>query len=86
MKKILVPILILMVFVISCHSSKKAENDADLLPDEDVTDADDNQEDEEETDNDEDELEDIDPCDPNPCENFANTDGRCTDKEDDSFE
>ena len=86
MKKFIIFLILAMFFVISCHSSKKTENDADLLPDEDVTDADENEEDEEETDNDEDELEDTDPCDPNPCENIANSDGTCTGKEDDSFE
>ena len=86
MKKFIIFLILAMFFEISCHTSKKTENDTDILPDEDVTDADDNQEDEEETDNDEDELEDTDPCNPNPCENFANTDGTCTGKEDDSFE
>ena len=36
MKKILIPILILMFFIISCSSSKKTENNADILPDEDM--------------------------------------------------
>ena len=35
MKKLLTSILILMFFLISCGSSKKTENDADILPDED---------------------------------------------------
>lgn len=35
MKKILIPILILMFFIISCGGSKKAESDTDILPDED---------------------------------------------------
>ena len=56
MKKILVPILILMFFVISCSSSKKAENDADILPDEDAVDEDAAKPDKEQ--NDEEELED----------------------------
>ena len=55
MKKILVPILILMFFVISCSGSKKTENDADILPDEDVNDTDEEAGDSEEYDNDTDE-------------------------------
>ena len=85
MKKILASILILMFFVISCSSSKKAENDADLLPDGDeINDEDTNDEDEEaaepdedETDSDDDVIEDMDPCDPNPCEGKENTTGEC---------
>ena len=94
MKKFLVLILILMFFVISCSSSKKAENDADLLPDGDeINDEDTNDEDEEaaepdedETDSDDDVIEDMDPCDPNPCGEFANTDGTCKNKDNGSFE
>ena len=99
MKKLVILILILMFFVISC-SSKKTENDSDILPDEDVVDADgieeDSDLDEEATDDednndelndtDEDETEDIDLCESNPCENFANVDGTCLNKEDGSFE
>ena len=90
MKKILVPILILMFFVISCSSSKKAENDADILPDEDVisdedaSDVDKNDEDEEaiehdedKTDKDEDEIENIDLCAPNPCVGIENSTEEC---------
>ena len=88
MKKILVPILILMFFAVSCSSSKKTENnDTDILPDEDATDADENDEDEEavEPDEDADNDESI-HCDTNPCKNLANVDGTCTDKDDGSFE
>lgn len=46
MKKLIISILILMLFTVSCGGSKKAENDADILPDEDVTNVDENQEDE----------------------------------------
>ena len=78
MKKLIILLILAMFFVISCGSSKKAENnDTDILPDEDVTDADENQEDEEETDNDEDELENIDPCDPNPCAGLENSTEEC---------
>ena len=86
MKKLIISILILTFFIISCHSSKKTENnDADLLADEDVTDADENDEEVVEPD-DEDKIEDTDPCDHNPCENIANSDGTCTGKEDGTFE
>ena len=93
MKKILVPILILMVFVISCSSSKKAENDTDILPDEDAADADvdvidENSDLDEEAathdenndelnDTDEDKTENINPCNPNPCEEIKNSTGKC---------
>ena len=64
MKKFIVFILILMFFVISCSSSKKTENDTDLLPDEDVND-------EAAVASDEDDVLDED----NPCEKMANSNG-----------
>ena len=83
MKKILVPILILMFFVISCSSSKKTENnDVDILPDEDVTDADENDEDEEAVEPDEDETE---TDDSNPCDLIENSDGGYTQISDENF-
>ena len=53
-----------MFFVISCSSSKKTENDTDLLPDEDVND-------EAAVASDEDDVLDED----NPCEKMANSNG-----------
>ena len=64
MKKFIVFILILTFFVISCSSSKKTENDTDLLPDEDVND-------EAAVASDEDDVLDED----NPCEKMANSNG-----------
>ena len=81
MKKILVPILILMFSIVSCSSSKKIENDTDLLPDEDTTNTDtvDNvDEDDELNDADKDAIEDMDPCDPNPCVGIENSTEECT--------
>ncbi|GEM_PF-2118073 len=100
MKKLLLLLITLIFLAVSCSSSKKAENDIDILPDEDAVDADgleeDSDSDEEATDDednndelndtDEDETEDTDPCEPNPCEDFANTDGTCKVKKDGSFE
>ena len=94
MKKLLLLLIALIFLAVSCSSSKKAENDADLLPDGDeINDEDTNDEDEEaaepdedETDSDDDVIEDTDPCEPNPCEDFANTDGTCKVKKDGSFE
>ena len=95
MKRLIIFLILATFFAVSCSSSKKAENGADLLPDEDVisdeeavendeTVTPDKEQDDETTD--EDEIEDIDPCEQNPCENFANTDGTCTVKKDGSFE
>ena len=87
MKKILVPILILMFFVISCHSSKKAENDADILTDEDEISDDealDTDEDTDEPDEDADrnysedgDIDEINPCYPNPCAGMENSTEKC---------
>ena len=38
MKKFLTSIFILMFFIVSCGGSKKADNDADILTDEDAND------------------------------------------------
>ena len=90
MKKLIIFLILSAFLAVSCSSSKKAENDADILPDEDVisdedaSDVDKNDEDEEaiehyedKTDTDEDELEDIDPCDPNPCVGIENSTEEC---------
>ena len=97
MKKLLLLLIALIFLVISCGGSKKA----DVLPDEDATDADgieedadlddevnvdEDETDDEEPDEDEDEIEDIDPCEQNPCENLANSDGICSRKERGGFE
>ena len=60
MKKILASILILMFFVISCSNSKKTENDADVLQDEDTTDFDGNEENEENEDEPDEDMTDVD--------------------------
>ena len=90
MKKLIISILILIFFVISCSSSKKADNDTDILPDEYVADVDGTEENDDEAEEKE-EKEDADAdesihCDTNPCKNLANVDGTCTDKDDGSFE
>ena len=86
MKKFIIFLILAMFFVISCQSSKKAENDADLLPDEDVIndeesvepDEDENDEEAGElNDTDKDAIENMDPCDPNPCEKDKNSTGEC---------
>ena len=66
MKKLLLLLIALIFLAVSCSSSKKAENDGDVTPDEDA-DSDDG-----------DEIEDIDPCNPNPCEGIKNSTGECT--------
>ena len=86
MKKLLLLLIALIFLVVSCSGSKKAENDADLMPDEDAVDVDETDEDDEDAIADDDEIEDIDLCEPDPCENFANVDGTCLNKEDGSFE
>ena len=94
MKKIIIFLILATFFIVSCVGSKKSENDADILPDEDVNDTDEEAGDSEEYDNDtdilpdedatdvdehdEDKLEDIDPCEPNPCEGIKNSTGECT--------
>ena len=76
MKKLLLLFITLIFVAVSCSSSKKAENDADILPDDEATDDEDNND--ELNDTDEDETEDIDPCEPNPCEGIKNSTGECT--------
>ena len=58
MKKLLLLLIALTFLAVSCSSSKKAENDTDILPDEDATDVDEDnlQPDEDVTDVDEDNL------------------------------
>ena len=86
MKKLIIFLILTTLFIISCGSSKKAENDTDILPDEDSNndeEAVENVEDENDeeagelNDTDEDELEDIDPCDPNPCAGLENSTEEC---------
>ena len=86
MKKLIIFLILLAFLAVSCSSSKKAENDADILPDEDAVEPDEYEEADVPNDADDDEIEDIDPCEPDPCENFANVDGTCLNKEDGSFE
>ncbi len=80
MKKFLLSIfLILAFFVVSCGNSKKAENDTDILLDEDVVDGD--MTDKEAVKHDEEQDEDIteykNPCEQNPCKNFEHSTGNC---------
>ena len=88
MKKILIPILILMFFIISCSDSKKTENNADILPDEDEIsdeeavepdeDTDEPDEDAERNDSEDGDIDDeINPCDPNPCIGIENSTEEC---------
>ena len=67
MKKLLLLLITLIFFAVSCSGSKKAENDADILPDEDEI----NDEDGVESDDDEKEGGDGD----NSCSRFANSSG-----------
>ena len=87
MKKLVILILILMFFVISCHSSKKAESDADILPDEDLTDVDEN--DEKAVEPDEDEEVDNnygnETDNSNPCDLIENSDGGYTQISNENF-
>ncbi len=46
MKKLIILLILSAFFTVSCSSSKKAENDVDILPDEDVVDADEKEDDE----------------------------------------
>ena len=96
MKKLLLLLITLIFLAVSCSGSKKAENDVDILPDEDavdedVTDVDETGDSEDEEavepdDTDEYEKEDLDPCDQDPCKNLANSDGICSGKENGGFE
>ena len=87
MKKIIIFLILAMVFAVSCSSSKKSENDADILPDEDgindedadlddEVNVDEDKTDDEEPDEDADYDEDN-PCNPNPCEGLERTTGEC---------
>ena len=90
MKKLLLFLIALIFLAVSCSSSKKAENDADLMPDEDgindedAVDQDEYEEavkpDKEQDDTDGEETENIDSCDPNPCFKIENSNGECTAK------
>ncbi len=96
MKKLLLLLIALIFLVVSCSSSKKAENDADILPDEDIPDYDEEENDEEDEyvlidgdenygSNDKGYGWEPEPETDSPCENFANTDGTIRYK-DDTFE
>ena len=98
MKKLIIFLILTTVFIVSCHSSKKAENnDADILPDEDIPDYDEEENDEEDEyvlidgdenygGNDKGSGWEPEPETDSPCENFANTDGMIRYNEDGSFE
>ncbi len=81
-KKLLLFLIALTFLAVSCSSSKKAENDADILPDEDAVDEDSSEEeqledDEESSAPDEDlPLEEA-LCKPNPCKNMEHSNGTC---------
>ena len=89
MKKLILLLIALMFFAVSCGGSKNTETDADtdILPDEDAPD-DDKDEPGETGDKDDSPDEDATatatPCD--QCKDFANTDGTCINKEDDALE
>lgn len=95
MKKLLLFLISLIFLAVSCGGSKKTENvtDNDILPDEDAADFDGTEENNDEETEDEEEYAEEDAgaaesihCDANPCENFANVDGTCTDREEGGFE
>ena len=65
MKKSLFFLILVMFFIVSCGDSKKTENDADILPDDDSTNEEAAEPDEEN------------PCDPNPCEGKEYATGEC---------
>ena len=88
MKKLIIFLILAMVFAVSCGGSKKSENDTDIMPDEDMTDIDENDDNEDEEavkpdkehddeTADEDLIEDTDPCDPNPCVGMKNSTEEC---------
>ena len=94
-KKLILLLITLIFLTVSCSGSKKAENDVDILPDEEAVDIDvideesdldeeaathDDENNDELNDTDEDEPEDIDPCDPNPCLGIQNSTEKCTAK------
>ena len=95
MKKLVIFLILATVFIVSCHSPKKAENnDADILPDEDeINDEESVEPDEDENDEeagelndtDKDAIENMNPCDPNPCENDKNSTGKCAPLSFDSY-
>ena len=99
MKKLLLFLITLIFLAVSCHSSKKAENDTDnnILPDEDIPDYNEEKNDGEKEEDDDDEYVLIDdeeeyedwqpePETDSPCENFANTDGMIRYNKDGYFE
>lgn len=78
MKKLLLLFTALIFLAVSCSGSKKSENDDNaVMPDEDASDVEGIDEDPD-SDEDENGTEDIDPCEPNPCEGIKNSTGECT--------
>ena len=60
MQKFIIFLILAMFFVVSCGNSKKTENDADVLQDEDTTDFDGNEENEENEDEPDEDMTDVD--------------------------
>ena len=90
MKKLIILLIVATVFAVSCGGSKKTENDADILPDKDVTTDEEavepDEDDEEESSVPEDDLpleEAV--CKPNPCKKLENSNGKCEFDGDKSF-
>ena len=69
MQKFIIFLILAMFFVVSCGNSKKTENDADVLQDEDTTDFDGNEENEENEENEDEPDEDMTDIDENDEEN-----------------
>ena len=86
MKKLLLLLIALIFLTVSCSSSKKAENDVDILPDEDAVDEDTNIMPDEDSADEDIEFVVFGSCEPNPCENLANSDGTCSGKKNGGFE
>ena len=83
MKKLVIFLILAMFFIVSCHSSKKAENDTDIVPDEDViSDEETDEPDEDENDEDNDGIE---TDDTNPCDLIENSDGKLKSQHDGAF-
>lgn len=72
-----------LLFFAGCGSSKKdnkneTPDSEETVTDEDAVDAEQSDDTEPDDDSDTEPAEEPDPCDPNPCENIANSDGKCT--------
>ena len=76
MKKFIFLLIALIFLAVSCGGSKKAENDTDILPDDDTATTDEDETDYEEQDEDADYVEDN-PCKPNPCKDVKHSTGEC---------